>query len=88
MENPNVWTVSTFFTAFLSTIYNVAMSFVLGVKSLGLHEWLAILGLLVAVATSITNRHYSRKREMREAERHEWERQAFFAKLAEEDDCG
>lgn len=74
------------FLALLSSVgtasYNLFMSAVdsahgwlRGISVWGVHEWAALAGVLGMIITIVANRHYNRRREYREAEKHEWERE-------------
>ena len=71
------WTLASILTALFNVTYNA-------LNSWGVNEWVAVLGVVGMVASLLMQRHYNRRRDKREAEKHEWERQTFMSKLLEQ----
>lgn len=69
------WTFWTMLSGLFSAAYNGFVAFMTGLQTWGVHEWVAVISLLVVILSALVNRHYNRLREKREAEKHEWERE-------------
>lgn len=68
------WTLASGLFALFNAVYN-------SVAGWGVNEWVAVLGVIGMVLSLAMQRHYNVRRDKREAEKHEWERQAFAAQL-------
>ena len=57
--------------AVLFGLFNAAYNSVVG---LTLNDWVALIGVLGMIVSLLMQRHYNRRRDTREQEKHEWER--------------
>lgn len=58
--------------AVLFGLFNAAYNSIMG---LTLNDWVAIIGVVGMVVSLLMQRHYNRRRDAREQEKHEWERE-------------
>lgn len=72
------WTLVSFLAGLFNAVFN-------SVSVWGVSEWVAVLGVVGMMVSLLMQRHYNRRRDHREAEKHEWERQNFAAKLLEQE---
>ena len=72
------WTLASMLSGLFTAAFNTFSSW-------GVNEWVAVLGVVGMVASLLMQRHYNRRRDQREAEQHEWQRQAYAAKLLEKE---
>ena len=66
-EQIQSWNIAAVLFGLFNAAYNSVMD-------LTLNDWVAIIGLLGMVVSLLMQRHYNRRRDVREQEKHEWER--------------
>lgn len=64
------WTLASVLMGLFNAIYNAFTGF-------SLNDWIAIGGFMGMVFSLLMQRYYARRRDRREAEKHEWERRQF-----------
>ncbi|MEB4591389.1 hypothetical protein VSS37_10400 [Candidatus Thiothrix sp. Deng01] len=77
-EQIQAWTLASLLAGLFNALYN-------SVSAWGVNEWVAVLGVIGMAFSLLMQRHYNRRRDRREAEKHEWERQVFAARSLEQE---
>lgn len=72
------WTLVSFLAGLFNAVFN-------GVSAWGVSDWVAVLGVAGMIVSLLMQRFYNLRRDKREAEKHEWERQAFASKFLEQE---
>lgn len=68
------WPAISLLTGLFTALYNFFARSFEGLSTLTLNDWLGVLGVAGMLFSLMMQRHYNRKREAREQEKHEWER--------------
>lgn len=64
-EQIQQWTLTSFLVGLFNTL-----------SGWGVNEWVAVLGVVGMLFSLLMQRHYNRRRDLRESEQHEWQRRA------------